>query len=142
MDTPEEVAAWIADHEREHGNGVAGLRAALTRGIISGRGALVARAWLDEHENGARRRVEAEQLDLARRSTEATEAASAASVKAARHAGESATWAKIATVISVLALVVSAWPPLKELLTPGVKQPAPTPVHVAPTPPAAGASRR
>ena len=28
MDMPEEVAAWVADHEREHGNGVAGLRAA------------------------------------------------------------------------------------------------------------------
>lgn len=40
MNSPEDVAAWVAEHEREHGNGIAGLRTGLTRGIIAGRGAL------------------------------------------------------------------------------------------------------
>ena len=110
--------------------------------IIAGRGVAVARAWLDEYESGARRRFEAEQLYLRRRSTEAREIASAVAAKAAWHAGESATWGKIAAAISVLALAVSAWPPLKELLAPGVKQTAPTPVRAAATPHAVAALRR
>lgn len=115
MDTPEEVAAWVADHEREHGNGLAGLRSALARGIISGRGATVARAWLDERENGERRRLEAEQLDLARRATVAAEASASAAIEAATHARESAKWAKLGAAIAVFALLVSAWPFIKDV---------------------------
>ncbi len=125
MDTPEDVAAWVANHEREHGNGMAGLRSALARGIISGRNATVARAWLDEQEHGDRRRAEAEQLDLARRSTAASEVAAKAAVDSARHAGVSALWAKIAGGVAALALIVSAWPQVQQWLA-SASKPLPT----------------
>lgn len=115
METPEEVVAWVADHERQHGNGLAGLRTALARGIITGRGATVARAWLDEQENGGRRRLEAEQLDLARRATAAAEASASAAFDSAMHARESAKWAKIGAAIAVFALLVSAWPFIRDV---------------------------
>lgn len=121
METPEEVAAWVAAREKEGHDGIAALKAALTRHIIAGRGAAVARAWLDEREHGAKRRLEAEQLELARRATAASELAASAAVDSARHAGESALWAKIAAGIAVLALIVSGWPIVQPLLTPALK---------------------
>jgi hypothetical protein len=77
---------------------------------------MAARAWLDEYENGDRRRLEADQLELARRSTVATEIAAEAAVASARHAGESAKWAKWALAISLAAFLVSAWPFIKDII--------------------------
>ena len=84
-------------------------------GLISGNNAKVVRAWLDEHENGTRRRLEAEQLDLARRSTEASEASAAASVSSAKHAADSARWAKWALLLAAASLIVSAWPHINDI---------------------------
>lgn len=83
MDTLEEVSAWVEAHNQE-GDGANNLRLALNAGYISGKSAMMARAWLEDFENCDRRRFEAEQLELARRSTVATEQAAAAAVDSGR----------------------------------------------------------
>ena len=114
MDSFEEVEQWVREHDRD-GDGVSGLRKAMSVGLISGNSAKVAHAWLDELENGARRRLEAEQLELARRSTEAAEVSAAASASSAKYAADSARWAKWALLLAAASLIVSAWPHINDI---------------------------
>ena len=114
MQSYEDVKAWVEQHN-EDGTGIDQLRKSLSIGIFNARSAGVIRAWLDEQDNGARRLLEAEQLDLARRTTAANETSATASLESAKHAAESAKWAKFATVIAVFALLVSAWPYIKDV---------------------------
>ena len=114
MDSLEDVAKWVTDHDGE-GQGVHQLRAALAIGMISGKSARFARAWLDEHEHGDRRRLEAEQIDLDRRATAAAEASATAAKGSEKHAADSARWSKWALVLAAVALIVSAWPFIKDI---------------------------
>lgn len=114
MDTFKDVEDWVSENN-ESGTGVDRLRKALAIGLFSGRNATIARAWLDEQENGDRRRLEAEQLDLERRATAAAESSAAAAIESANHARDSAKWAKVGAVIAVFALLVSAWPFIKDV---------------------------
>lgn len=114
MKTLEDVDKWVKEHHQD-GDGVDHLRKTLKIGLINGSSAAVARAWLDEHENGDQRRLAAEHLELAQRSTTAAEHAAAAAAESAQHAAESVKWSKVAAVIAVTALVVSAWPYIKDV---------------------------
>lgn len=127
MDTLEEVSAWVEAHNQE-GDGANNLRMALNAGYVSGKSATMARTWLDDHENGEQRRLEAEQLELLRRSTVAAETAATAAVASAHHAGESARWGKWAAGISIFALAVSAWPMLRDAIS---RAPSETVTHGA-----------
>jgi len=113
MQSFDDVKKWVSEHN-EDGSGVDHLRKTVAVGIISGKSAGVARAWLEEQENGGQRRLEAEQLALSKRSTEAAESSAHAAAESAKHAAESAKWSKIAAVIAVFALLVSAWPYIKD----------------------------
>jgi len=114
MESLEDVGKWINEHN-EDGNGIEHLRKTLAVGLISGRSAGFARAWLEEHATGEQRRLEAEQLELARRSAAAAETSASAAAESARRAAESAKWTKLAAVIAVFALLVSAWPYMKDV---------------------------
>ena len=114
MDSLEDVEKWVREHDGE-GAAVSDLRKSLKIGIFSGKSAQFARAWLDEHDHGDSRRIEAEKLELARRSTGAAETSASAATSSARHAADSAKWAKWAIVVALASLIVSAWPYIKSI---------------------------
>jgi hypothetical protein len=90
--TKQHVTNWVA----EHADGVSQLRWALAIGTFQGANALMAQAWLSEHDLAERARHEAEMR-------EATKTAAAAAVWSARSA-------TLAGVVATAALLISAWP--------------------------------
>jgi hypothetical protein len=106
MDSLDDVAKWVAEHDKE-GQGVQHLESALNVGQIAGPSARYARTWLENYKNGERRRREAEELELARRQTVAAETSSAAARQAADHAATSARWARLAGWVSIVSLLVA-----------------------------------
>jgi hypothetical protein len=112
FNTQEEVASFVAAH------GIDELRRLLgPPSLLAGRRREVALGWLQSHEAELTRRIADDDRDFVRRDVIANETAAAAAVESARHARESAKWARAAVFIALAALLVSAWPWMKELLS-------------------------
>lgn len=108
----EDVDKWIAAKGE---NGVEKLRGRLETGAISGANAAFATAWLNRHDRIAAGLAQTKEQELAERATLAAEVSAEAASEATRAAHESAKWTKWAAVAAAAALIVSAWPYIKDV---------------------------
>ena len=110
--TPDQEREWIAQLE---GMGVTLVRSELERGKISPHRVHLTATWLsakDKEAEAGREASKSEQIELARRASEAADrAATAAELQAieARRANKRATVALVIAIISIIGTAVSIW---------------------------------
>jgi hypothetical protein len=110
--TPDQEREWIAQLE---GMGVTLVRSELERGKISPHRVHLTATWLsakDKEAEAGREASKSEQIELARRASEAADrAATAAELQAieARRANKRATIALVIAIISIIGTAVSIW---------------------------------
>lgn len=108
----EDVDKWIAE---KGVNGVEKLRGRLDTGAITGVNAAFATAWLNRHDRMAAGQAQTKEQELTERATLAAEVSADAAVEATKSAHESAKWTKWAALAAAAALIVSAWPYIKDV---------------------------
>ena len=107
-----DVDAWVA---AKAPNGAEKLRGRVESGQIAGTRLPWARAWLARHDRQLAGEAQSREQELLERATIAAEFSAAQAKVSADQAVGAVKWARWAVVVAVAALVVGAWPLIKDV---------------------------